>query len=197
MTNGKTATQDAALAEQAAEEKECLISKAAPSTEGNSSNAPTEVFDGVLYRVPALKRVQIEDCPDGKFRKRNIPTSANIVSLPQLGTKARFPLKNKAFDDNDLTAQFHEDGSLVRFSFGARSPAESATTGFAEASGTILDFARRRDAARRAVDTAAATAATAAADNQLSSLDKQLQILSSLSQLQGGTTSSTLNQEIV
>lgn len=159
----------------------------------STERPPEKETSGLIYRIPAYMRIEVTDV-SGPGEPPPIPSVIDAITMPQFGYLAALPLKNGPFDKNYIDVKFHEDGSLVKFTFAnEQAAAETATGAFNNITGSVLEYMQKRDAASSAL---AATRDSASAD-ALDSLEKQISILDSLSKLQGGAASSSANQEII
>ncbi|WP_309644790.1 hypothetical protein [Phenylobacterium sp.] len=99
-----------------------------PSRPATNTCDETEDACGIIYRTQAVGRLQICAYPAGggdlspeTCWARVTPDATVIFSeqraMPQLGELMALPFKNGAFTNNILTAEFNEDGALVKFGY--------------------------------------------------------------------------------
>jgi hypothetical protein len=101
---------------------------------------------GLTYRQPRMAKLSIcvEDCarpsPDAAL-------VASLYSMPQFGRLARLDLKNGAFEDNNLTATFAADGTLVGATYASSAALEKASQlmlDTAQGVGTLIEARRTK-----------------------------------------------------
>jgi hypothetical protein len=103
-----------------------LVTASAPLTEG-AACAGGEC--GIIYRTPAPARMQIcvrsekeDGAPNHDVCWARLKSEPGVIfsderGIPQLGTLASLPLKNRTFESNHLTAEFSADGVLTKFGY--------------------------------------------------------------------------------
>jgi hypothetical protein len=99
---------------------------AAPLTEGAACAGGD---CGIIYRTPAPARMQIcvrsekeDDALNHDVCWARLKSEPGVIfsderGIPQLGTLASLPLKNRTFESNQLTAEFSADGVLTKFGY--------------------------------------------------------------------------------
>jgi hypothetical protein len=135
-----------------------IVTASAPLTEGDACKAGE---CGIIYRTPAPARMQIcvrSEKEDGALNHdvcwARLKSEPGVIfsderGIPQLGTLASLPLKNRTFESNQLAAEFSADGVLTKFGYkkptaGGEAMADSARDAAAGIS-TLVQYDREAD----------------------------------------------------
>ncbi|MDX1440211.1 MAG: hypothetical protein R3284_09940 [Rubricoccaceae bacterium] len=134
--------------------------------------------DNLIYREPARGLLMVckhSECLDSAGKLAAKPENvvfSQVVDFPQLGVLAALPLVNKAFQNNTLTANFSESGSLTKLGYVSNARAARAAKTVEESSEALLQYA----AARREADTKRMETAKAEVDAETELIKARLEL---------------------
>ena len=101
------------------------------------------------YRIPALATFRIQASHlngDGRdpCSKEGFLVQSKEIHLPQAGFHATLPLRNQAFDNNTIVAEFSPSGQLEKFEFSTNAEAEGLAQALAGAARTATEIKELR-----------------------------------------------------
>lgn len=179
---------------------------------GNSANPPPAVTlptsaAGALYITPAqgVMRVcqqdRVQQVVDARGAGRCRSAAGDLLlaevrsNLPQFARYAQLSLENGPFENNSISATFHEDGTLAEAHFvTSRAAAEAASASFAAVANTIQSVEAQRQTALAAAEDREHAQATQAMADELARLEHEQAVLEAriaIEQTRAGATSQT------
>jgi len=142
------------------------------------------IHEGVVYRLPAFGSVVVKGRGSDGTNEGTVFRSTPNVTLPQFGAKGLVWLRNKAFDKNNVSALFNEDGTMSELLFHAESQAERAAAAAADTSKALVDLMQLRADAIKAKAQAADEAQKKAQQQQIDEIDAQIKLLNKRKELE-------------
>ncbi|PLP96829.1 hypothetical protein [Cupriavidus pauculus] len=106
---------------------------------------------GVVYRIPQTGQLVVAKSASNVGSPEG---GSALIPVAQYGPKVAMTLTNKAFDKNNITVAFSEDGTLASFEFNAESRAERGAASMEQLSKAYGQVLEERDKAKLAKEKA-------------------------------------------